>query len=114
RCVQPYVDGGSNGVDVFPSLHVALSLYLLGFDWWHFPARFWRLLVPCVALWFSTLYLRYHYVVDLIAGVAISLVGLWVADRYAQSGKAHAMAEEQDRAEAALRGKSDKKARPGF
>jgi hypothetical protein len=91
RWVQPYVDRGSNGVDVFPSLHVAVSLFLLIFDWWHFRARFWRLVAPCVALWLSTLYLRYHYVVDLLAGAAIAVVGLLVAAIYARSAQAQAI-----------------------
>jgi hypothetical protein len=95
RWVQPLVDGGSNGVDVFPSLHVAVSLYLLVFDWWHFRARFRRLVIPCVALWFSTLYLRYHYVVDLLAGAALTVVGLWVAAGYARSGLAQEIAREE-------------------
>ena len=42
----PVIKGGSNGVDVFPSLHLAVSLYLLGFDWCFDRRRFWWVLVP--------------------------------------------------------------------
>jgi membrane-associated phospholipid phosphatase len=40
-------------------------------------------LVPCVVLWLSTVYLRFHYFVDLLAGVAVALLGWWVARKYA-------------------------------
>lgn len=80
--VGPTIDGGSNGIDAFPSIHVAVSLYLLAFDGWNYRRRFWRFLVPCILLWISTVYLRYHYVVDVLAGVAVAAIGLNVAARY--------------------------------
>jgi membrane-associated phospholipid phosphatase len=79
------VNRGSNTVDVFPSVHVAASLYLLLFDWQHWRRRFWWALVPCTVLWWSTLYLRFHYFVDLLAGVAVALIGVWTAKKYAQA-----------------------------
>jgi membrane-associated phospholipid phosphatase len=79
----PVVKGGSNGVDVFPSLHLAVSLYLLGFDWLHDRRRFWWVLAPCVLLWVSTIYLRYHYFVDLLAGAGLAAIGWAVAARWA-------------------------------
>ncbi|TCJ14666.1 phosphatase PAP2 family protein [Parasulfuritortus cantonensis] len=72
---------GSIGVDVFPSLHVAVSGYLLGFDFRHKRRRFWAYLGPCVLLWLSTQYLRYHYFIDVLAGVALALFALRVAER---------------------------------
>jgi hypothetical protein len=69
---------GSNGADVFPSLHCAISAYLLFFDRRHRPWRFTRYLLPCVAMWVSTLYLRYHYAVDCLAGFALAGVALWI------------------------------------
>jgi hypothetical protein len=73
---------GSNGVDVFPSLHCAVSSYLLFFDRRHKPWRFWLYLVPCVGLWCSTIYLRYHYFIDIACGFALAAFGLWLARRY--------------------------------
>jgi membrane-associated phospholipid phosphatase len=70
-------------VDVFPSVHVAASFYLLLFDWKHWRRRFWLVLLPCQLLWFSALYLRFHYFVDLLAGVVAALAGWWVAEKYA-------------------------------
>jgi membrane-associated phospholipid phosphatase len=79
------VISGSNTVDVFPSVHVAASLYLLLFDWQHWRRRFWWVLAPCAVLWWSTMYLRFHYFVDILAGVAVALVGWWTAQRYEAS-----------------------------
>lgn len=76
------VNRGSNSVDVFPSVHVAASLYLLLFDWRHYRRRFWWVLAPCMLLWWSTVYLRFHYFVDLLAGVVVALIGWWVARKY--------------------------------
>jgi hypothetical protein len=73
------VTNGSNGVDAFPSLHCAVSSFLLMFDWWHRRWRFWVYLVPCVGLWIATVYLRYHYAVDCVAGFALAALALWLA-----------------------------------
>lgn len=85
QAMLPVVNQGSNGVDVFPSIHCAASLYLLVFDFRHFRRRFWWLLLPCIALWMSTVYLRYHYVVDLLGGVVIAALGLATAYVYERS-----------------------------
>jgi hypothetical protein len=78
---------GSNGVDVFPSLHCAVSSYFLFFDRRHRPWRYRLYLVPCVGLWFSTLYLRYHYAIDVICGFALSALALWLVNRSTASPK---------------------------
>jgi hypothetical protein len=72
------VDIGGNKVDVFPSLHCAASAFVLGFDFRHSRGRFWLFLVPVVGLWSSTVYLRYHYLVDLVAGFALAAAALKV------------------------------------
>lgn len=94
RWAQPIVDAGSNGVDVFPSLHLAVSLYILIFDWRYARKLFWWMLGPCLALWVSTVYLRYHYVVDLLAGTALAFIGVWADRRYARSKLAQAVDRE--------------------
>ena len=65
----------------FPSLHAAVSLVALACAWRH--ARWWFcVLVPFVlGLWASTIYLRHHYTVDLLAGFALAPVALWTAPR---------------------------------
>ena len=76
------VNAGSNCVDVFPSLHFAVSLYLLVFDWWHCRRRFWLLTVPCAILWLSTVLLRFHYFVDLLGGLVVAVVSLAITQWY--------------------------------
>ena len=73
---------GSNGVDVFPSLHCAVSSFFLFFDRWHRPWRFKLYLVPCVGLWISTIYLRYHYFIDVLCGFALTAFALWLTKCY--------------------------------
>jgi len=76
------VANGSNGVDVFPSLHCAVSAFLLFFDRQHARWRYRLYLVPCVGLWVATIYLRYHYFVDVVLGFALAAFALWVANRW--------------------------------
>jgi hypothetical protein len=76
------VHAGSNGVDVFPSLHCAISFFMLFFDRSHNKWRFRAYLVPCIGLWISTIYLRYHYAIDLIVGFALSAFALWLSSRW--------------------------------
>jgi hypothetical protein len=76
------VNLGSNGMDAFPSVHLAASLYLLLFDWKHWRRRFWWVLLPCLLLWFSTLYLRFHYLVDLLAAAVLAVASWAMAEMY--------------------------------
>ena len=76
------VASGSNGVDVFPSLHCAVSCFLLFFDRQHTRWRFRLYLAPCVCLWLATIYLRYHYLVDVVAGFALAAFALCILARW--------------------------------
>ena len=72
--------GGPHGA--FPSLHVGASMYVCFFD-----LRFNRLrgmtYLPLVLLiCVSTVVVRYHYVIDLLAGACIALLAIWVAQRW--------------------------------
>jgi membrane-associated phospholipid phosphatase len=75
------IAAGSNGTDVFPSLHCAVSGYILFFDRKFKPWRYYVYLLPCMGLWISTVYLRYHYLIDLIAGFILAVFSLWLAFR---------------------------------
>lgn len=68
---QLIVSRGSGVYDVFPSLHVLITCVLLDFERRKKPMRFWAMLPVALLLFASTLYLRYHYAVDLIAGFAL-------------------------------------------
>jgi membrane-associated phospholipid phosphatase len=65
----------------FPSLHAAVSLVALVYAWRFLRPWFWILLPFSVGLWVSTIYLRHHFVVDLIAGWALAPLAVWVAPR---------------------------------
>jgi membrane-associated phospholipid phosphatase len=65
----------------FPSLHAAVSLVAL-IQAWRYARRWFVVLLPfAVGLWISTIYLRHHFVVDLIAGWALGPVAVAVAPR---------------------------------
>ncbi|MEC8929562.1 MAG: phosphatase PAP2 family protein [Verrucomicrobiota bacterium] len=89
-----FIANRCNGVDVFPSIHFAATAFLLGFDWQHYRARFWRLLLPCIGLWISTVFLHYHYFVDLAAGLVVALVALWITHRMGHAGAGGVLAED--------------------
>jgi membrane-associated phospholipid phosphatase len=62
-----------NKSDAFPSGHCAVSLICLYYAWKEREKTLFLILVPVVAgLLLATVYLRYHYVVDVVAGVALT------------------------------------------
>jgi len=65
----------------FPSLHAAVSSLALYYAWRYVRPWFWVLLPFALGLWVSTVYLRHHYVVDLIAGWMLAPVAAWAAPR---------------------------------
>jgi membrane-associated phospholipid phosphatase len=58
--------------DCFPSGHTALTLLVLFYAAKINRRVFWIILPICTALIISTVYLRYHYVIDVVAGVALA------------------------------------------
>lgn len=73
------VQNGSNHVDVFPSLHTAITVFLMGWMWRHHRRIFPVLLLPAAGLCAATIYLRYHYAVDVAAGILLAGIGLRLA-----------------------------------
>ena len=67
--------------DCFPSLHTAHTLCVLAFAWRFSRKVFWGYLPIGIGLIISTLYLRYHYGIDLIAGFATAAGSVAVAPR---------------------------------
>lgn len=63
--------------DCFPSGHTEVTLVTLACAWRFHRATFWALFAPATGLLFSTLYLRYHYAVDVLAGAALAGLVLW-------------------------------------
>lgn len=71
------VRSGCNGVDVFPSLHAAVAAYFIGFDFIEGRRRrFFRTLPSTLGLCLATMYLGYHYAVDVVAGLALTAAAL--------------------------------------
>ncbi|MGB9715991.1 MAG: phosphatase PAP2 family protein [Thermodesulfovibrionales bacterium] len=68
--------------DAFPSGHTAIPLVIL-YSAYKFKRIFFWLSLPVVAaLIFSTVYCRYHYVVDVIAGFALAVMTIVSGDKY--------------------------------
>ena len=71
-----------NKTDAFPSGHTAIALTTLFFAWKKKEPVLAVVLFPAVlGLIFSTVYLRYHYGIDVIAGIALSAVTILLAPR---------------------------------
>ena len=77
------VKNGITGMDVFPSLHAGIGVYVLGFFALGGYRRIALLLAPVVAaLVLATVYLRYHYGIDLLWGLALAAAVLAFVQRY--------------------------------
>lgn len=74
--------------DVFPSMHVALSFVVWRYAYRNSKRLFWFLSPLILSLWFSTLYLRYHYLIDVVAGLILGplsyLLGNWLFRRWGE------------------------------
>jgi membrane-associated phospholipid phosphatase len=69
-----------NKTDAFPSGHTAVALVSLFFAWKYRQRALFLVLVPAVsALIVSTVYLRYHYAIDVIAGILLALLTLFIS-----------------------------------
>jgi membrane-associated phospholipid phosphatase len=69
-----------NKTDAFPSGHTAVALVSLYYAWKYREKTLFRVLVPTVsALIVSTVYLRYHYVIDVIAGILLAVLTIFIS-----------------------------------
>ena len=69
-----------NKTDAFPSGHTAVALVSLFYAWRYRQKALFRVLVPAVsALIVSTVYLRYHYVIDVIAGMLLAVLTIFIS-----------------------------------
>jgi membrane-associated phospholipid phosphatase len=82
--------GGDQGA--FPSLHGGGSLYLCLYDLRVNRLRGLTFLPLVILIYVATIFLRYHYVIDLIAGTAIAAgcipLGQWAFRHWSQRRKA--------------------------
>ncbi len=75
------VHGGLLPRDCFPSLHTAAAVTVVGFVLLYMPRLLIVFAPAAMLLISSTIYLRYHYVIDLIAGAVLGLAMVWFAPR---------------------------------
>jgi membrane-associated phospholipid phosphatase len=66
--------------DVFPSMHVAISFVVWLYAYRNSKKLFWILSPLILSLWFSTVYLRYHYLIDVLAGLILAPLSYWLAN----------------------------------
>lgn len=70
--------------DCFPSGHSQIAMLLAALAWVHDRSGFWWFFGPIgVLLPLSTIYLRYHYGVDVLAAVLFATATWWAARRIA-------------------------------
>jgi membrane-associated phospholipid phosphatase len=65
--------------DAFPSGHTEMTLLSMIYAYKYSKKYFYVLLVIGTGLIFSTVYLRYHYVVDVVAGIALAIAVVFTA-----------------------------------
>jgi membrane-associated phospholipid phosphatase len=63
----------------FPSLHCAVTLISLMYAYKFSKPLFLILLIPGISLVLATVYLRHHYVVDILGGFALAIFTYFVA-----------------------------------
>ncbi|MEM9696139.1 MAG: phosphatase PAP2 family protein, partial [Myxococcota bacterium] len=93
-CVLAVVGAGGAMKDIFPSLHTALPCFFAAFCWFQWsrsrredqPRRAWLaggLVVTFFAsnIVVSTMLLRWHYAIDVVAGLLLAATALYIAPR---------------------------------
>jgi membrane-associated phospholipid phosphatase len=74
--------------DVFPSLHAGISFVVWLYAYRNSRRLFWILAPLILSLWVSTVYLRYHYLIDVVAGLALAplcfLLANWLFKRFGE------------------------------
>jgi membrane-associated phospholipid phosphatase len=70
--------------DAFPSGHTGIALLVLFLSLRYEKFLFWILLIPVILLIFATIYCRYHYAVDVIGGVFLTIVTIVIGELYYQ------------------------------
>lgn len=68
--------------DAFPSGHTGIALIVLYLSFLYEKKLFWIFTPIVIALIFSAVYGRYHYVVDIIAGIVLTLITLILGELY--------------------------------
>ena len=86
RMVLATVEAGGAQKDIFPSLHTALPTYFAIYSYMHrraLPFRFtWPFMAfACSQIIIATMFLRWHYLIDIFAGLAVATLAALVSQR---------------------------------
>lgn len=68
---------GSNHVDVFPSLHVGISVFIWLTLLKDYRRLAWATSPLLLLLWGSTIFLRFHYAIDVLCGALLASFAFW-------------------------------------
>ncbi len=68
--------------DAFPSGHTGVALTVLYLAYSYKRTLFWIYLPVVILLLFSTVYCRYHYVVDVVAGIILAIAAIFFGEIY--------------------------------
>lgn len=84
RMVLAAVEGGGAQKDIFPSLHTALPTYFAIFSFLHRRALPFRFTWPpmafaCSQIIVATMFLRWHYLIDIFAGLTVATLAALVS-----------------------------------
>ena len=80
-----FIHQNSGRYNAFPSGHVYFTVLLaLFYNRWYPERKFYCILIP-VIIAFSTLFTHQHYVVDIVGGVVVALIGYYSGLRWARS-----------------------------
>lgn len=72
--IHAFIAQQTTGVDVWPSLHCAGALYIALWLWRMAPGFGRMVAIPCVLVIISTMYLQYHYFIDVVCGCILACV----------------------------------------
>ena len=67
--------------DAFPSMHNGITFLTMIFAWRFHRKFFWIQLPLAISLVVATIYLRYHFVVDILAGVIVVALSFYLTPR---------------------------------
>lgn len=68
--------------DCFPSMHTCCTVLMGWCCWRHVRRLFWAVLPVVVSMPIACIYLRYHYVVDVLAGLALAAAMIALTTRF--------------------------------
>ena len=79
---EALMDAGRINWDCFPSMHTCATLIFWFGAWRHARPMFWVMAPIAISIPFACVYLRYHYVVDVIAGAALAAIVCFVTVKF--------------------------------